>query len=372
VGKAKASDADFLIFNQQLASLTKSGLPLSRSLRSLSKDVRGRRFREAIEKVRSDVEAGMPLSQAVRDRTDIFPELYSRIIAAGEESNNLPEVLSQLAKYSGIMARTRRKVKDALAYPLTVLIAGLVILSLLTLFVFPNLLRSLALVAAKSPAESRSVDSTGWLGEGGGIFLGAARVLAYNNIEIAVGVACVIGAIIIGAVLLRASANGRAFLDRIKLSIPFYGNCLLSGYMLRFSQTLGTLLKSRVPFGDAIYLTSEAVGSQSMKPAMKRLREDVEAGTRLSESLKKSGIFPEVAVWILSSGDEKGQLDEALMEVSEVYEAELERGSGRMAFWLEVFATALIALFVFFVVMTVFSPILQLIRSLLFVQSLMQ
>ncbi len=359
MGKGKPTPSEFVIFNQQLASLTKSGLPLSKSLQSLSSEVRSRRLKEGIERVRSDVDAGIPLSEAVRKRSDIFPELYSRIIAAGEKSDNLPEVLSQLAKYSEMMARMRRKVKDALAYPLTVLIAGLVILCLLTLFVLPNLLWSLELIAE----EDLAIDFYG-RGGGGGFFVAAARVLAYHNVDIIVAIGCLIGLVILGVVFLRSFPGGRALLDRVKLSLPFYGNCIRSAYMLRFSQTLGTLLKSRVPIGDAIYLTAESVGSESMKPAMSRLREEVEGGTRLSESLKKSGIFPGAAVWILSAGDEKGQLDEALMEVSELYEAELERGTGKMAFWLEIFATALIAGFVLFVVLTVFVPIIRLINSM--------
>ncbi len=354
MAKGKISDTDFVIFNQQLASLTKSGLPLSRSLQSLSKEVRSRRLRQGIEKVKREVEAGIPLSQAVHGRPDVFPELYSRIIAAGEKSDNLPEVLSQLAKYSEILARMRRKVKDALAYPLTVFIAGIIILSMMTLFVFPNMLRSLEVIteeASTSPASGAA--------KGTGIFFCAARALAYHNVEIAVGIGCVVAAALVAWAVLRSSRGGRIFLDRIKLSLPFYGKCLMSGYMLRFSQTLATLLKSRVPIGDAIYLTGESVGSESMKPAMIRLRKEVEEGTRLSESLKKSRMFPDAAMWILSAGDEKGQLDEALTEVSGVYEAELESATGRMAFWLEVIATGMISLFVAFVVLTVFVPIMR-------------
>lgn len=359
MAKGKISDGDFVIFNQQLASLTKSGLPLSKSLRSLSREVRAHRFKEGIERVRSDVEAGVPLSEAVRKRADVFPELYSRIIAAGEESDNLPEVLSQLAKYSEIMARMRRKVRDALAYPVTVFIAALVILCFLTLFALPKMLGSLELIVRSERSVGVELRREGL----GGFFLGVARALANNSVEIAVGIGCLIGAVIFTVALLRSFQAGRVFLDRIKLSLPFYGRCLMSGYILRFSQTLGTLLKTRVPIGDAIYLTAEAVGSQSMKPVLNRLREQVEGGTKLSESLKKSGIFPEAAVWILSAGDEKGQLDEALMEVSEVYQAELERGIGRMAFWVEILATAFISLFVVFIVLSVFVPIIQLINS---------
>lgn len=356
----KISDADFVIFNQQLASLTKSGLPLSQGLQSLSRDVRSRRFKQGVEKVRSEVESGVSLSQAVQKHPDVFPELYSRIIAAGEESDNLPEVLSQLARYSEIMARMRRKVKDALAYPLTVFIAALAVLCFLALFALPRLLGSLELMMGQEPSIGLAFEVHGV----GGFFLGVARVLAKNNVEIA----AVIGSLVLAAILLTACLasfrGGRMFLDRVKLTLPFYGRCVMSGYILRFSQTLGTLLKSRVPVGDAIYLTAEAVGSESMKPAFHQLRREVESGMRLSESLKKSRVFPETATWILSAGDEKGQLDQALMEVSEVYEAELERGVGRMAFWVEILATAIIALFVVFIVLTVFVPIIQLIQSL--------
>ena len=360
MAKGRISDTDFVIFNQQLASLTKSGLPLSGSLQSLSKEVRSRQFRQGIEKVRSDVEAGISLSQAVQGRPDVFPELYSQIIAAGEKSDNLPEVLFQLAKYSEILARMRRKVKDALAYPVTVFIAGILILSMMTLFVFPNMLRSLEIITEGELGISAGAAS----GKGGGIFFWAARMLAYHNVAIAVGIGCVVAAALVAWAVLRSSRGGRILLDRMKLSMPFYGKCRMSGYMLRFSQTLGTVLRSRVPVGDAIYLTAESVGSESLKPAMIRLRKDVEEGARLSESLKKSGMFPEAAVWILSAGDEKGQLDEALMEVSEVYEAELENATGRMAFWLEVIATTMISVFVAFVVLTVFVPIIKTISVL--------
>jgi type II secretory pathway component PulF len=197
-----------------------------------------------------------------------------------------------------------------------------------------------------------------------GVFIGMARVLAYNNVEVAGTIAGLIVAAILAVTILRSSPRGRILFDRIKLSVPLYGRCLMSGYMLRFSQTMGTLLKSRVPIGDAIYLTAESVGSESLKPAMDDLRQEVEGGARLSESLKKSGIFPDAAVWVLSAGDEKGQLDEALTDVSELYEAELERGAGRMAFWLEILATGLIALLVLCIVLIVYVPIIRLINSL--------
>jgi type II secretory pathway component PulF len=351
----RISAADLLLFNRQLVSLIKTNLPLSRSLAMLSKEAGKPRLRNAIHGLQEAVEAGRPLSKAVADRPDLFPKLYAKIIQAGEQSNNLVGVLAQFVKYSETATEMRERVRDALMYPAFVLVSTLLVAVLFVFFVIPTMTRAV-------------------VGLWGGFFesgaLGASlwyQTLMFVAKTLPVIVAVVFGILILAVIaylVLRISPAGRALLDRIKLRSPIYGPCYRLALLSRFGETLGLLIRSHVPLGDALYLTGQCSPSPSMRAACERLQRAVEGGRTLSQAISADGLLGPMLAYMVSIGERREAPHEELESAAEIFASTLRTRARRAALLIDTVVLVCVGLIVIGSAWLIYRPMLVIIQGM--------
>jgi type II secretory pathway component PulF len=347
--------ADLLLFNRQLVSLIKTNLPLSRSLAMLSKEAGKPRLRNAIRGLQEAVEAGRPLSKAVAARPDLFPKLYAKIIEAGERSDNLVGVLAQFVKYSETATEMRERVRDALMYPAFVLVSTLLVAVLFVFFVIPTMTRVV-------------VGLWGGLGEPGFIeetlWYQTLMFVAKSLPPVVVVLFSVLILGVIACLILRLSPGGRAVLDRIKLGSPIYGPCYRLALLSRFGETLGLLIRSNVPLGDALYLTGQCSPSPSLRAACERLQRTVEGGRTLSEAISADALLGPMLAYMVSIGERREAPHEELESAAEIFSSTLRMRARRSVLWIDTVVLVCVGLVVVSFAWLIYRPLFMMIRGM--------
>ncbi|MBN1916308.1 MAG: type II secretion system F family protein [Verrucomicrobia bacterium] len=351
----RISPSDFLIFNRQLVSLIKTDLPLPNGLAMLSKESRQPAMRNAVAGLQRAVEAGEPLSKAVANRPDVFPKLYAKIIEAGERSNNLVGVLAQFVKYSETTAELKERLKDVLMYPAFVLVSALAVFSLLVFFILPTAGQTiLTITLGDNP------DSMGYIRASLGV-----RLLHFLVLYLPTGTACLYGLIVLAVLVylvMRRTNAGRVLLDRIMLRLPLYGQCYRFSLLSRFSETLGLLIQSHLPLGDALYLAGQCSPSATMHRVAARLQHGVEAGRKLSDAMAAEPFLGPMLAYMVSIGEKREAPDEELQSAAELFAFNLRGRARRAAVWIDTIVLVLVALLVLAVVISVYRPLFTLIQ----------
>ena len=296
---------DFLIFNQQFLTLSKSGLPLQKSLDMLARQTRSEELRAALEDIRERVRAGELLSEAFSDAGQ-FPKIYSATLRAGERSGSLDRVLAQFVSYQKASRSFRKKFLSALIYPafLLVFLAGLI--AFVITFIVPRFALLYADLGVQLPALTRFVME---------FSLGVKKL----------GLFILLG--IVGTALLlrgawRSSAT-RLMWDKIKFRLPVVGKLLLKFSVAEFARTLGTLLQGGIPIVAALETARDSVTSPLLARAIGQAQMEVTTGSSLSGSLKATGFFPEIALDMLEVGESTGALPSMLEALAEFFEEDV-------------------------------------------------
>jgi len=335
----RVSADDFLVFNQQFLTLSKSGLPLQTSLDLLSKQTRSEELRSAIERVSEKVRAGALLSEAF-DATGQFPKIYSATLRAGERSGSLDKVLLQYVTYQKTSRTFRKKFYSALIYPafLMVFLVGLV--SFLIVFVVPQFARLYTELEVELPLMTRVM------------------------IEFATGAKQIGGPVILGMVALILIMRGalqseqvRMAWDKVRFRLPLLGGLLLKFSVAEFARTLGTLLQGGIPIVPALETARESVTSPLMARAIAHAQSEVTSGRTLSGSLRATGFFPPIAIDMLEVGEATGALPTMLDGVAEFFEEDVSIDLATLVALVDPIMIACIAVVVAFVLIAFYMPL---------------
>ena len=338
------SPDDLSIFNGQLASMVEAELPLAPSLKQIAKDVRSRRFKTVIEDVARDVESGNSLYESLSKHPDVFSEFYLKVVDAGEKTSNLAGVLSQLTKYSLRMLSFRRRIRDALIYPCLVLAVGLGLIIVLCRLVIPTFTAMFSDLGANLPKLTL-------------LIISISDLFRYRSFQIVLGLIVFIW---LPSFLISRTPRGRVVSGRIKISIPFAGPVLRYIAIVHLSRTLGTLLSGGVPMVEALELAGRSTPNGAIEEAVKGVVRSVEQGEPLSDSLQKTALFPPSMIWMLSIGEKRGKLDGYLLHNAEMYQERLEGSLRTTEIVVAPLAILILGIFIFFVVMALFLPLMQL------------
>ncbi len=304
--KKKVSLRDLSVFNRQLAVMFNAGLPVTQGLSILANQQKNRYFAEALLEIRKDVEAGSNLSNALRMYPNIFNDLYTSMIQAGEASGNLDTILLRLSQYIESMNRLIGKVKSAMAYPISVLIIAVVITSVIMVKVVPifeDLFRNLG---ASLPMPTQ-------------IIIDVSHFVQQN-------VFIMIGAGIAGFIALKRynkTPKGRRVIDRLKLRLPVFGGLLMKAGVARMTRTLETLLNSGVEIIEAMTITAKTAGNAIIEDAVLKSRLSVQEGKPLGESWEDQKLFPYMVTQMVSVGEQTGALSTMLSKIADFYDEEV-------------------------------------------------
>ncbi len=340
--RRKIRPDDFIVFNQQFLTLSKSGLPLQKSLELLARQTRSPQLRVALESVRDQVRSGALLSDAF-SFTGSFPKIYSATLRAGERSGSLDRVLGQYLSYQRISRTFRKKIVAALIYPSFLVFFLAVLVSFVVSFIVPRFAMLYGDLGVQLPRLTQ-------------ITIAAALGFKHMALEILI-------ALVGGALALRAawrSPRTRMAWDRIRFRLPLAGPLLLKFSVGEFARTVGVLLAGGLPAVEALETARASVTSPLIAKAIEDAKQEVIGGRSLSASLRGTGLFPPTALDMIEVGETTGALPAMLESVAEFYEEDVNIDLSALVALVDPVMIAGVAMVVAFVLVAFYLPLFSL------------
>jgi general secretion pathway protein F len=339
IGQGKLSPSQLASFTRELSSLVKASLPVDETLRILSMQpqVRSRLRLATRELLRRVTEGDQPSTAIASDR--LFPEFYSRLVAAGEVSGSLPAVLEQLAAYLERSAESRARIMASVAYPALILVAAFVVVGVLSLVLVPAVLPIFSDAGAEPPTVIRLLSIVG-------------------SIELSTW--AVIMAVLLGALVVSARNRAvRPYWDRAFQKIPLVGPLVVEREAGRFARVLSMLLANGVPMLDALRISGGTLSSTVFRDAIVLAERRVKEGEPLAATLERSNCFPPLLLRLVTVGEQTGQLGSLTSRAAEIFEGAFQRRVDRMTAMATPVLTLVIGGVVGMIVVSVLSAVLS-------------
>jgi type IV pilus assembly protein PilC len=339
----KLSATDLAVMTRQLATMVQSGMTILRALYVLEAQTENKQLQEAIVAVRKDVEAGLPLSDALERHPNIFDPLFVNMTRAGETGGMLDESLIRVADQLEKADSLRRQVKSAMTYPAVVLtFAGGVLLALVAFLVpvfigvFKQFGGSLPPITKVTVMLSQAITGY-WYVMFGGVF---AAVWAFRK--------------------WKKSEKGRPQWDRFRLRVPMkIGDIVQKIALARWSRTLSALVSAGVPLLHALDITGKTAGNHVIEQAMAGVIESVKSGGTIADPLKESSVFPAMVSHMVSVGEETGSLDTMLSKIADFYEDQVDAAVKSLTSILEPVMIVIVGGIVGFIVISMYLPLFK-------------
>lgn len=335
------------IFSKQLATLINAGVPLVQSLAILQKQIEHKGFQTVVKNMRTDVEAGTPLSDAIVKYPKIFNRLYVNLVRAGETSGTLDAVLERIADFQEKDLALRGKLKSALTYPVVVLVFAILITYFLLTTIVPQFANILSQLNAPLPLITRVLMAVSDFLKNSGLLIFA-----------------------IGAVITYVyrwyykTPKGRVVIDDIKLRLPIFGNLTQKSAIASFARTFGLLISSGVNIIESLEITKGTANNAIVEESIENAKNVVMVGEQMSSSLATSKVFPPMVVSMISIGEETGSLDNMLGKVGDFYDREVDEAVDSMTAAIEPLMIVFLGGIVGVIVAGMFLPMFAIIGQL--------
>jgi type IV pilus assembly protein PilC len=345
--RRKVSSREFLVFNQELATLLKAGMPLVQSLDILRQRVAHPAFKVVLDDVYERVRSGSALSEAFEAHQSLFPGVYTASLLAGEKSGNLEQVLRRYVSYVKIVSSVRRKTISALVYPAILVALSLVVVAIIVVRVVPEFGNFYNQFGKELPLSTRFIVAL------------SKFVTSYFFL------------ILLGIVALVATAwawvkqpGQRRRLDRAVLRIPMLGGIIQKFSTSQGARTLATLLGGGIPLVNALEVTSRSLANQHMASELMSAAQQVREGRSLAATLQDSGSFPDVAIKMVEVGESTGALQEMLNSLADFYDEEIETNLGRFVTIIEPALLVIMGVVIAGLLLSLYLPLFQLSSAL--------
>ena len=338
---------DLVLFTRQFATMIAAGLPLVQCLEILEEQVENAVFRKTIAGMRSAVETGTSLSEALSRYPKIFTVLFVSMVSAGEMGGVLDVVLDRLAVYLEKSNALRRKVKGAMMYPLVVMVVAILVTVFLLTFIIPSFAKLFISSGLTLPLPTRIV-----------MAMSATLMNYWYYIILGIGV------LVFALRKFYKTNTGRIRIDRFLLKIPQIGSVILKSSVARFTRTLGTLIESGVAILDALEITAHTSGNKIVQDAILKTKRSIEQGDTIALPLKKTGVFPTMVVQMISVGEKTGDLDKMLDKIADFYEEEVDVAVSALASIIEPIMICIMGVLVGGMVIAMYLPIFNLANAI--------
>lgn len=336
----KVNTKDLQIFTRQLATLINAGIPISEAFLMLGQGRRNANLKEAAKSVRSSIESGKRLGDAMAEYPGIFDRLYVNMVKAGEEAGILDGILNRLAIYLEKSQKIKNQVKGAMMYPAIIIVLATVVILGILLFIIPKFQQIYAEGGAALPALTQMVVNistllmTKWhLVLGGGI---AIFFIVKTWLE---------------------SPEGNTEFQRIMIRAPIFGDVIQKSSMARMSRTLGTLLQSGVGVIDALEIAARTSGNIVVEETLLKSKDSVVAGKPLAVPLQREKMIPEMVTQMIAIGEKSGTLDVMLGKIADFYEDEVENAVKGMTSMIEPLLMVVLGIIIAVLVLAMYLPI---------------
>lgn len=332
-------------FYGQLADLLQAGVPLLRALELLERQSANKRLSAVTKEVRLKVAEGTGLAQAMGQHPKVFDELAVSMVRAGQEGGFLEDVLKRVAVFVEHQQDLKAKVVGALAYPVFLAVAGFLVLNILVIFFVPQF----AEIFEKMKSQGELPKLTQGL-------------MAFSYfVQSKTGIAAIAAALVGLALFWRwTRRGGRTWADGVKIRLPLFGNIFLSLAIARFTRILGTMLHNGIPILRALAIAKDSTGNRVLAGAIEKSAENITAGQKLADPLRKCGYFPTDVVEMIAIAEEANSLETVLVHISESLEKRTARNLELMVKLLEPIMLLVMAGVVLLVVAGLLMPIFNL------------
>jgi type IV pilus assembly protein PilC len=335
------------VFTRQFSVMLDAGLPLVQCLEILGEQEENRTFRAIIQQVRSDVEQGSSLAEAMRRHPKAFDDLFVNMVAAGEAGGILDIILQRLATYIEKVVKLKSQVKAALIYPASVITIAIGVVWIILRFVIPTFAQLFAGLGGEMPWITRVV-------------VGTSRFVGRYSIFIILAVIAL--SVFLGR--WHKTERGRRVIDGMMLRIPVIGMLLRKIAVARFCRTLATLTSSGVPILDGLEITAKTSGNAIIEDAIMAVRKSVEEGKTVSEPLAATKVFPPMVVQMINVGEQTGALDQMLSKIADFYEEEVDTAVGGLMKLIEPLLIAFLGAVIGVIVAAMYLPLYSIITQI--------
>jgi type IV pilus assembly protein PilC len=336
-------------FTVQLSTLQSAGLPLLRSLKILADQLKPSKLKDVITEVSTDVESGNSFSESLAKHPGTFDRLYVNMIKAGESGGVLDAILLRLATFMEKAQALKRKIIGALTYPAVVILVAILILTVIMTKVVPQFQKIF---------EEMDI--------GRGLPTQTKLLLDVSNLFLNWWflIPIIIIAIYLGGMAIARSQRGRLAIDRIKLRIPLIGILYRKAAIARFARTFGTLLSSGVPILEALTIVKNTVANEVVADAIQHVHDSIREGESIVGPLSECKVFDSMVLNMIEVGEESGEIDKMLHKIADTYETEVDTLVSSLTSILEPAIIVVLGVAVAFIVFSLFSPLLVLIKEL--------
>ena len=340
----KVNAEDIALCARQLATMLQAGIPMVQCFDIIGNGHDKPSMQKLVLAIKSDVEAGTTLHEALAKHPLYFDDLFVNLVEAGEHAGALETLLDKVATYKEKTEALKKKIKKALFYPMAVLAVAVIVTIILLIFVIPQFESLFKGFGADLPAFTQMVinlsrfvqDQGWWLGIIAG---GAGYAFFYFK---------------------KRSRSMRRALDRMLLKAPVIGPIMVKAAIARYARTLSTMFAAGVPLVEALTSVAGATGNIVYEEATLRIRDEVSTGMRLQRCMESTGLFPNMVIQMIAVGEESGSLDQMAAKVADFYEADVDAAVDAMSSLLEPLIMAILGVLVGGLVIAMYLPIFKL------------
>jgi len=346
-GSSKVKVKDVAVFFRQFSVMIDAGLPLVQCLEILGANQENPSFQKTLLGVRTGVEGGATLANAMRQYPVVFDDLSTNMVEAGETGGILDIILQRMAIYVEKAVKLRAAVKSALIYPVAVVSLAVLIVAALLKWVVPIFANLFVGLGVALPLPTRIVIGlSGFVGQFWWFFIVGA-----------VG-------IFFGVKQIRKHPRGRYYFDAMLLKLPIMGSLLRKIAVARFTRTLGTLITSGVPILEGLAITARTSGNAVLEEALMKVRKAIEEGRTIVDPLRESGVFPNMVTQMIGVGEATGAMDAMLQKIADFYEDEVDAATKDMLAMLEPVIIGLLGVTIGGIVISLYMPLFAMIAKL--------
>jgi type IV pilus assembly protein PilC len=346
-GSGKVGVKETAIFFRQFSVMIDAGLPLVQCLEILAANQENPAFQKCLNGVRTSVESGSTLANAMRAYPKIFDDLTVNMIEAGEAGGILDTILQRISSYIENSVKLKAAVKSALVYPISVISIAVLVVGALLKFVVPIFANLFVGLGVALPASTAFVISLSkFIGDFWWVIIGSLVALFF------------------GVKQMRKDPRGKLFFDQLMLKLPVFGQVLRKIAVARFTRTLGTLITSGVPILEGLAITARTSGNAVIEQSLMKVRKSIEEGRTIVDPLKESGVFPNMVTQMIGVGEATGAMDAMLQKIADFYEDEVDAATKDMLTLMEPMLIGFLGVAVGGIVISLYMPLFSMISKL--------
>ncbi|WP_448548914.1 type II secretion system F family protein [Thalassotalea fusca] len=342
-GDKKIQPADIAVITRQIATMLGAGVPLVQTIEMIGKGDSNGNIQKLLGDISHKLQAGIPLSECLREHPRYFDSLYCDLVNSGEQSGALETIYERIATYKEKAEALKAKIKKAMTYPIAVLVVAAIVTSILLIFVVPVFQEIFNSFGAELPAFTQMV-------------IGISEFMqAYWYLALA-------GIFVAGFLFKKAHQNSQDFRDKVDkqiLKLPVLGDLLKKAAVARYARTLSTTFAAGVPLPDALESAAGASGNAVFRDAILEIRSEVSSGMQMNLAMRNCNIFPDMVIQMVAIGEESGAVDDMLAKVATVYEQQVDDAVDSLTALLEPLIMSVLGVVIGGLIIAMYLPIFQ-------------